>query len=106
VFVDFFLNISKLESGKFTEMKPHIYSTCTQQAVDPHASEATLVEREALVRAFSPDSTLDPGLKAFRQRGPKCSLETPPPLVPVGITNHDKRSASQRHFPAVIDVGF
>jgi hypothetical protein len=33
---------------------------------------------EAFVRAFSPDSTLEPGLKAFRRRGPKCSLETPP----------------------------
>jgi hypothetical protein len=38
----------------------------------------TLVERETLVRAFSPGSTLEPGLKAFRRRGPKCSLETPP----------------------------
>jgi hypothetical protein len=33
-----------------------------------------LVEREALVRTFSPGSTLEPGLKAFRRRGPKCSL--------------------------------
>jgi hypothetical protein len=36
--------------------------------------EGALVEKEALVRAFSPGSTLEPGLKAFRQRGPKCSL--------------------------------
>jgi hypothetical protein len=36
------------------------------------------VESEAFVRAFSPGSTLEPGLKAFHQRGPKCSLETPP----------------------------
>jgi hypothetical protein len=33
---------------------------------------------EALVRAFSPGSTLEPGLNAFRRRGPKCWLETPP----------------------------
>jgi hypothetical protein len=58
-----------------------------------------------LVRVFSPGSTLEPGLKVFRRRDPKYSLETPP-LVPVGITNHDKRAASQRHFPAMIDVGF
>jgi hypothetical protein len=64
-----------------------------------------LVEREALVQAFSPGSTLEPGLKVFRRRGPKCSLETPL-LVPVGITNRDKRAASQRHFPAMIDAGF
>jgi hypothetical protein len=38
----------------------------------------TLVERVALVRAFSPSSTLEPGLTAFCRRGPKCSLETPP----------------------------
>jgi hypothetical protein len=63
------------------------------------------MEREALVRAFSPGSTLKTGLKAFRRRGPKCLLETPP-LVPVGITNRDKRVASQRHFPAMIDTGF
>jgi hypothetical protein len=64
-----------------------------------------LVEREAFVRAFSLGSTLEPGLKAFRRRGPKCSLETPP-LVPIGITNRDKRAASQRHFPAMIDAAF
>jgi hypothetical protein len=28
------------------------------------------------------------------------------PLVPVGITNRDKRVASQRLFPATIDAGF
>jgi hypothetical protein len=33
-----------------------------------------LVEREAFVQAFSPDSTLEPRLKAFHRRGPKCSL--------------------------------
>jgi hypothetical protein len=33
--------------------------------------ESSLVESEALVRAFSPDSTLEPGLKAFRRRGLK-----------------------------------
>jgi hypothetical protein len=67
--------------------------------------QCTLVESEALVRAFSPGSTLEPGLKAFRRRGPKCSLETPP-LVPVAITNRDTRAASQRHFPTMIDAGF
>jgi hypothetical protein len=65
----------------------------------------SLVEREALVRAFSPGSTLEPGLKAFRRRGPNCSLETPP-LVSVGITNRDKRAASQRHLPAMIARAF
>jgi hypothetical protein len=30
-----------------------------------------LVESEALVRAFSPDSILEPGLKTFRRLGPK-----------------------------------
>jgi hypothetical protein len=40
--------------------------------------QPSLVEREALVRAFSPGSTLEPGLKVFRRRGPKCWLETPP----------------------------
>jgi hypothetical protein len=38
----------------------------------------SLVESEALVLAFSPGSTLEPGLKAFRRRGLKCCLETPP----------------------------
>jgi hypothetical protein len=70
----------------------------------PRASLA-LVESEAFVRAFSPGSTLEPGLMTFRRRGSKCSPETPP-LVPVGITNRDKRAASQRHFPAMIDAGF
>jgi hypothetical protein len=65
----------------------------------------SFLESRAFVRAFSPGSTLEPGLKAFRRRGPKCSLETPP-LVPVGISNRDKRAASQRHFPAMIDAGF
>jgi hypothetical protein len=32
------------------------------------------VESETFVRAFSPGSTLEPGLKAFRRRGPKWSL--------------------------------
>jgi hypothetical protein len=32
---------------------------------------APLVESEALVRPFSPGSTLEPGLKTFRRRGPK-----------------------------------
>jgi hypothetical protein len=39
-----------------------------------HGSPPTPVESEAFVRAFSPDSTLELGLKAFRRRGPKCSL--------------------------------
>jgi hypothetical protein len=41
-------------------------------------SERPLVESEALVRAFSPDSTLEPGLKAFRRRGPKWLLYPTP----------------------------
>jgi hypothetical protein len=36
-------------------------------ALEPY----TPVESEALVRAFSPGSTLELGLKAFRRRGPK-----------------------------------
>jgi hypothetical protein len=36
-----------------------------------HATRQTLVEREVLVRAFSPGSTLELGLKAFHRRGPK-----------------------------------
>jgi hypothetical protein len=62
----------------------------------------TPVESETFVRSFSPGSTLEPGLKAFRRRGPKCSLETPP-LV---HTNREKRAASERHFPVMIDAGF
>jgi hypothetical protein len=65
----------------------------------------TLVEWETLVRAFSPGSTLEPGLKAFHQRCPKCWSETPH-LVPVGITNRDKRADSQHHFPAMMDASF
>jgi hypothetical protein len=34
----------------------------------------TLVESEALVRAFSPGSSLESGLKVFRRRGPKWLL--------------------------------
>jgi hypothetical protein len=34
----------------------------------------SLVESEALVRAFSPGSTLEPELKAFYRRGPKWLL--------------------------------
>jgi hypothetical protein len=41
----------------------------------------SLVESEALVRAFSPSSILEPGLKAFRRRGPKWVLE-PLPFCP------------------------
>jgi hypothetical protein len=37
----------------------------------------SLVEWEALVRAFSPHSTVEPGLKAFRRRGPKWLRMTP-----------------------------
>jgi hypothetical protein len=33
-----------------------------------------VVESEASVRAFSPSSTLEPGVKAFCRCGPKCSL--------------------------------
>jgi hypothetical protein len=35
----------------------------------PNPSPSALVEREALVRAFSPGSTLEPGLKGFHRRG-------------------------------------
>jgi hypothetical protein len=45
---------------------------------DGVARSLPLVEREALVRAFSPDSTLEPRLKVFRRHGPKCWLETLP----------------------------
>jgi hypothetical protein len=34
-------------------------------------SSVPLVESEAFVRAFSPGSTLEPGLKVFRRRGLK-----------------------------------
>jgi hypothetical protein len=68
-------------------------------------NQPTRVESEAFIQAFSPGSTLEPGLKAFRRRGLKCSLETPP-LVLVGMTNRDKRTASQRHFLAMIDAHF
>jgi hypothetical protein len=37
-------------------------------------SMVLLVDSEAFVRAFSPGSTLEPGLKVFRRRGPKGSL--------------------------------
>jgi hypothetical protein len=56
------------------------------EGVRPRASMSTLVDKEALVplvesetfiRAFSPGSTLEPGLKIFRRRVPKCPLETP-----------------------------
>jgi hypothetical protein len=50
----------------------------------------SLVEREAFVRAFSPSSTLKPGLKAFCRRGPKCH-ECSPTLVQVDNTTGDKR---------------
>jgi hypothetical protein len=42
------------------------------------STHGTLVEREALVRAFSPGSTLEPGLKAFHRRDPKWVLEPLP----------------------------
>jgi hypothetical protein len=41
----------------------------------------TLVKSEALVRAFSPGSTLEPGLKTCRRRGLKC-LRAPIPCCP------------------------
>jgi hypothetical protein len=79
----------------------------SKTARSDRAGLRSLVESEPFVWAFSPGSTLEPGLKAFRRRGPKCLLETPrPPLVPVGITNRNKRAAAQRHFPAMIDAGF
>jgi hypothetical protein len=49
--------------------------------IDINKRLGTLVEREALLRVFSSGSTLNPGLKAFRRRGPKCSLY-PAPLSP------------------------
>jgi hypothetical protein len=54
---------------------------CKNQRADRYLQDNTarpLVEREALVRAFSLGSTLEPKLKAFRRRGSKGSLETPP----------------------------
>jgi hypothetical protein len=39
--------------------------------------DLSLVEWEALVRAFSPYSTLESGLKVFRRRGPKSLRMTP-----------------------------
>jgi hypothetical protein len=64
----------------------------------------SLVEREAFVQAFSPGTTLEPGLKTFCRRGPKCHECSPtlvpvdnttrkkdPPLVSVRVTNRDKR---------------
>jgi hypothetical protein len=69
---------------------PLIFGCSTQPAhnIARNSSQHTLVEREAFVQAFSPGSTLEPGLKAFHRRGPKCPLEHPP-LVPVGTTNRD-----------------
>jgi hypothetical protein len=51
----------------------------------------TLVESEAFVRAFSPGSTLEQGLKAFLSTWPEMLAVVGPPLVPVRITNRDKR---------------
>jgi hypothetical protein len=66
-------------------------------------NKRTLAEKETLVRPFSPGSTLEPKLKQFCRRGPKWVRE-PPPLVLVGITNHDKRGDSQRLPVAMIGV--
>jgi hypothetical protein len=41
---------------------------------ETYIDQSTLVEREAFVLAFSLGSTLEPGLKVFRRRGPKWSL--------------------------------
>jgi hypothetical protein len=43
--------------------------TSTFQILRPHFITLSLVEREAFVRAFSPSSTLEPGLKGFHRRG-------------------------------------
>jgi hypothetical protein len=43
---------------------------------------------------LSPGSTLELGLKTFRRRGPAGGT----PLVPIGITNHDKKVVSQHLF--------
>jgi hypothetical protein len=57
-----------------------------------------LMEREALVQAFSPGSTLELGLKAFRGRASKCSLAAPSgnncprSLVLAGVTSRDSFS--------------
>jgi hypothetical protein len=66
--------------------------------MDPDEGIRTLVESETFVQAFSPGSTLEPGLKAFRQRGPKCPLETPTLLrtgnkegVPTAFSRNDWR---------------
>jgi hypothetical protein len=70
-----------------------------------HFLHDPLVESETSIRVFSPSSTLEPRLKAFRRGGPNCWLETTP-LVLVGITNRDKRAGSQCLFHAMIDAGF
>jgi hypothetical protein len=51
----------------------------------------SLVEREALVQAFSPGSTLESGLKGFHRHGHECH-ECSLPLVPADNTVRDKRS--------------
>jgi hypothetical protein len=53
----------------------YVCATCGLSRV---CGNRALVESEALVWAFSPGSTLELGLKAFRRRGSKCWLETPP----------------------------
>jgi hypothetical protein len=68
--------------------------------------QPTVVESEAFVQAFSPGSTFELRLKAFRRRGPKCPLETPTLYSRFVLRTMTKGGVSQRHFPAMIDAGF
>jgi hypothetical protein len=65
-------------SGKHLALGEFCFSRSDCRAILWFLACITLVESEPFVRAFSPGSTLEPGLKAFRWRGPKYSLETPP----------------------------
>jgi hypothetical protein len=49
----------------------------------------TLVESEAIVRAFSPGSTLGAGTKGLSSTWPEMLVGDTHPLVPVRITNRD-----------------
>jgi hypothetical protein len=55
-------------------VEPTPAPTTSEGFLSPAPTPATLVEIEALVQSFSPGSTLEPGLKAFRRRGSKWLL--------------------------------
>jgi hypothetical protein len=46
------------------------------------------------------------GTKGLSSTWPEMLAGDTPPLVSVGITNCDKRAATQHHFPTMIDAGF